>query len=199
MLTIAGGPSVNDYPREELISLAKDTYTIAVNEACFDFPCDVVVVLDPLVRIPKLVKELQKIGKPVICRKWVGQDKLGLDLIEIANESVSKYQFSGMAGIKLADEVAGKFGLTSYILGIDASWGNYKGYQSTITDFDYSNLGLKPYEQLNLTNTINLSMNSNVPYWTKQSKLPNTKFMGITSGIRVAITNWIRLNAGTIL
>lgn len=200
-LTLASGPSISDYPREEIIQLAKMTYTIGTNFTCKDFPCDMVVVLDPLLMDKPLLKFLQDYGRPIVCRKWEGQDKLGLDLIEISNESISKYPLSGMCAVKLGDALAAQTGgRPNYVLGVDASKGNYSGYQGTVKGFDnYDKNDIKLYESLNLHNTINLSVHSRVPYWPKQSKLPNWKKLIISPELRIITGAWVKAHAKEIL
>lgn len=199
-LVIAGGPSVNDYPRDELIELCKISYVIAVNNACFHFPCDVVVILDPLIQYPKLLDHVKNLGKPIICRRWSGQNKLGLDLIELPNAICEKYPFSGMAAAKLSDALSEKSGgRHSYVLGIDASNGNFNGYTPESVNMRYDNIPLDMYEKMGLKNTINLSMRSNVPYWPKQSKLPHPRKLIVNLPWRIHATAWIRAKADEVL
>jgi hypothetical protein len=195
-IVIAGGPSVNDYERIHVENLARCGFTFAVNETCFNFPCDVVVSIDPWL-INYRTEELRKLGKPIITRKWEwGKDKK-LDLIEVPNDIVELYPLSGMLAVKLADRLAAEAGdRLSYVLGMDGDGGHYKGHPSP-KEYDpiYKSHAGK-YDRLGLTHTRNLSVHSKIDSWPKLSKLPKwDKVIVDPKWKEIAIT-WLRCNAG---
>lgn len=195
-LVIGSGESVRDYVGDAVVELAYCSFTFAVNHTAFDFPCDVIVSLDP--DFIKEHKDRLK-GIPIITREWTSNKALGLDLIEIPNDVGARYKFSGMAAAKLSDALASRDTKVSYVLGLDGGKGRYKGHPgkgqtdyTTAEDHHYFNLGLK--------NTINLGMvSSKIGCWPKLSKLPNVKKAIYTRLMRGSAIKWLRENATDIL
>lgn len=200
-LVIAGGPSVDDYPREDILSLCKLSFVIGTNAALFDFPCDLIVALDPIMMDPELVYEVKRQKKPILCRNYPGNKATGLDLIEVPLDIITKYPFSGMAAAKLSDALsaqAGEKGGKSYILGMDANNGSYKGYRTPETNAPHD-CDISLYEQMGLTHTINLSVHSKIPYWPKLSKLPHFSKVIVPTEYKIIALAWLRAHAKEIL
>lgn len=212
-LVIAGGPSVGDYERLHLENLARMSFVFAVNDTCFDFPCDVVVSIDPQM-IVKRKEELKKLGKPIITRCWWftqdGGKEYGLDIITLSpmlgvrNENydqriIKHYPLSGMLACKLSDRlsIACGQGRKSYVLGMDATQGHYKGHPIKQDDIKYLDEArpLSKYEDMALTNTVNLSVHSKIPTWPKQSKLPKIEKVIVSPVYRAMAMAWLRANA----
>lgn len=191
-LVIAGGPSVTDYPRLHLENLARCAFTFAVNEVAFDFPCDVVVSIDPWL-LKRRAEDFKALGKPIITRPWDGFDKLGLDLIYLKDDCFKTCYYSGMVAAKLADGLAKEGGgRKSYVIGIDASFGRYQGHKGDDHKWHYNKADLKAYDALNLTETINLSVHSKVSSWPKRSKLPRIDQVIVHQPYRIAALAWLR-------
>lgn len=212
-LVIAGGPSVNDYDREELTKLAKCAFTFAVNDVAFDFPCDVVVSIDPKM-ICKRKEQLQKLGKPIITRAWPFTEDcgkaMGLDIIPLTvcpdhkrDERydamiVNRFPLSGMLACFLSDALAKEAqGRESYVIGMDASIGHYVGHPEKNEGVKYldEKRPLSKYEEMGLKNTINLSVHSNVSCWPKQSKLPQAWKVAVNGLYREIAIAWLRTKA----
>ena len=197
-LVIAGGHSVTDYPKEDLTLYAKCAFTIGVNGAIFDFPCDVCIMLDPINWFPTLAQKIKELNIPVVCRPYPENKSFGLDLIEIGSSAIHKYPLSGMAACKLSDAMS-QGGRPSYVLGIDATDGNYKGYQTCNENDPHSAEPLTDYEKMGLSNTINLSMRSRVSCWPKLSKLPKIEKVIERVDSKLVKLAWIRANAKEVL
>jgi hypothetical protein len=186
MLVIGSGPSVNDYPKEEVIKLCNYGFTFCVNSVAFEYPADIIVALDPqwIVDNDEL---LRAIDKPIITRDYPANRDRGLDLIYVPMDSITKYPYSGMVAVKIADSLAAKSeGRPSYVLGIDGGNGNYKGYKGGGSYTKGS------YDELNLTKTVSLSIHSRISCWPKLSKLPNPRKVVVTPEYRAVTTAFIR-------
>jgi hypothetical protein len=80
---------------------------------------------------------------------------------------------------------------------MDASQGHYKGHpekQDHITYLDEKR-PLSKYHDLNLTNTINLSVKSNIDAWPKKSKLPKVGELMVHEGYKKMALLWLRERA----
>ncbi len=197
-IVLAAGPSITDYPKTELWFLAKHSFTFAVNQVAFDFPCDVIVSLD-FDALWNDREKYRKIGVPIITRELPGNKKLGLDLIELPNAIILKMKYSGMVACKLSDcialaQVEARAGDKSYVLGMDASANRYKGH-SNVEPWVYDGAGPQDYENMNLQRTINLSVHSRISCWPKMSKLPKIYKTGTNAAYRVIAIAWLRANA----
>lgn len=193
VLVIAGGPSVTDYPGNELAILAKASFTFGANNSGFIWPCDVIVALDSD-WIREYAQDLKELGRPIITRDWGNAVKgLGLDLIEVPN--AVKYRMSGMCATKLADELAKRSGSNSYVIGMDNCAGHYYNNESDcsklVTD--------KDYEAMDLKATYNLGCRSKIPHWPKLSKLPKWQKCVVTKAYKEISLAWLRGEAGKIL
>ena len=170
-LTIGGGPSVNNYKRKDLAALAKKCYTLAVNYACFEFECEIVVACDYQWIIDNK-RNLLKLGKPIITRKWPVLKGIGLDLIEMPNDCVLKYRLSGMLAAKLGDALGGCINKTSYVIGLDNTPGHF--YDKTSDCSKIVTLG--DYAAMGLCNTVNLGGKASlINCWPKEDFLPDIK------------------------
>ena len=215
-IVIAGGPSVTDYPREDVINMASLGFTFAVNDVGLTFPCDVIVSIDPQM-IVKRKEQLKARGKPIITRCWTfTQDKgksMGLDIIPLTpredckrdedydRKIIERFPLSGMLACYLADKLAGAAnGRKSYVLGMDASVGHFKGHPVANETTQYLDEArpLSKYEDMGLTNTINLSMRSKISCWPKYSKLPNFKKVLVSPQYRIVALAWLRANASKL-
>ena len=195
-LVIAAGPSVTDYDKLHLQNLARMGFTFAVNHTCFDFACDVVVSLDPdMARVE--YDRLKQLGKPVITRPWEGLKKLDLDFIWLNDKGFEKPMYSGMVAAKLADCLA--VGRPSYVIGMDASMGRYKGHSGDKKMHIYNMCPPVSYKGLGLINTINLSVHSKISCWPKQSKLPRVAKIIVSPVQRVVSVAWLRANAAKVI
>jgi len=202
-IVIAGGPSVTDYDKLHLQNLARCAFTFGVNGACWDFPCDVIVSCDPDM-FKYEYEEIAKLGKPIITRRWEGFKERypKLDLIELPNACITKAYYTGMVATKLADRLAKTAGdRKSYVVGMDATDGNYKGYRYTPTTHlaPHEELPHGSYEALNCQSTINLSVKSKISCWPKQSKLPKIEKVLVSNVYRVAAIAWLRINAEKVI
>ena len=212
-IVIAAGPSVGDYDRLHLENIARLGFTFAVNDVCFNFPCDVVVSIDPQMLV-KRKEELARLGKPIITRCWsFTKDlakKYGLDIITMSPiqderdevydaRIVKRYPLSGMLACKLADRLSIACGgdRKSYVIGMDASQGHYKGHPVQQDEVKYLDDArpLSKYEDMALTNTVNLSVHSKISTWPKQSKLPKIEKIIVTQTYRAIAIAWLRGNA----
>lgn len=127
MLLIGCGKSVDD-AREQINELSKQVFTVGVNYAGIDFDCDLIVALD----YEFIKQNKDKINKPILTRDW-GQDFRdrfcqNIDLIEIRNDIIFKYRFSGDFAIALSEKIKEKFGYEIYLVGFDGGQGHYQGY-----------------------------------------------------------------------
>lgn len=166
-LVIAGGQSVNNYDRNDLKKAAKRNFTFCVNDAAFDFACDIIVACDPD-WIKDNRSKLLKLGKPIITRKWDCLGGLGLDLIELPNDVVEFARLSGMVATKISDGFSKRLGMASFVLGVDHTPAHYydkKGRADKMCD-------LKDYDALNCVCTINIGSTSAVTAWPKHHGLP---------------------------
>jgi hypothetical protein len=196
ILVIAGGPSVNDYPRGEIEALARRCFTLAVNETGFVFPCDAIVSIDPWI-ISRKWQTLKELGKPLITRGWEFQENRHLDLVQLPGDEpydrkvIESFPLSGMMACKIADRLALQFGGNAYVLGMDASIGHFKGHP-TITTTRYVDEArpLSKYDALNLTQTYNLSVGSLIEAWPKVVNLP------IVAEVpdKAEMMSWLRAN-----
>jgi len=196
IITIAGGHSVTDYPRRELITLCHYGFVIAVNDSAFEWPCDIVVAMDNS-WIRENTQRLLKLGKPMVIRHWDEFDggeleRAGLIPSEpefrLENEIVHKFPLSGMLACKLADRlvtISGN-GDKSYVLGMDGTPGHYKrGWGQA------DRISLESYESMGLKNTVNLGVHSKIACWPKQSKLPHLKKILVDQNYRTIVTAWV--------
>ena len=189
-IVIGSGPSINDYPKEDIIDLCRYGFVFCVNSMAFEFPADIIVALDPQWIVVN-AKLLKRINKPIVTRGYPAVKDLGLDLIYVPMDTLEKYPYSGMVAVKIADEISRQSeGRPSYILGIDGGKGNCKGYKG---GGDYSKSRFT-----DLTKTISLAMKSKA-YLPKLSKLPHPRKIVVTPEYRALTTAWIRHNAAKIL
>jgi hypothetical protein len=185
-LVIGSGPSVTDYSKPEVISLANYAFTLCVNSVAFEYPADIIVALDPQWILDNF-NILKQIGKPVIARKYPAIEGLELDFIWVPMDTIERYPYSGMVAVKIADSLAVKTeGRPSYVLGIDGGTGNYKGYKGG------GNYTKGSYDELNLSKTVSLSIHSRISCWPKLSKLPNPRKVIVTPEYRAVTTAFIR-------
>jgi len=201
-MVIAGGQSVTDYDKNQITLLAKAAFTFGVNGAIFAYPCDTCVIMDPLSLYPALAAEAKRLNIPVVCRNYPGNDKYGIDLIEVPMDTIRKYPTSGMAAAKLSDLLAVKCeGRSSYVIGIDATKGNYPGYHTgkEIENDPHDREDLKMYEDMRLEKTINLSIHSRVSCWPKISKLPNIKKVVVNTAYKITAMAWLRAEGKNLL
>lgn len=169
-IVIGRGPSVNEFHRNELKKCCKQNYTFAVNNAAFDFYCDIVVALDPeWIKVNR--NKLLKIGKPILTREWDCLKGLGLDLIELPNNIVEFARLSGMAAVKVSDGMARHLRSTSFVVGIDATDTHYDRIESVGLPISQA-ATLKDYDNLMCHHTINLGIKSKVECWPKSIHLP---------------------------
>ena len=196
ILVLAGGPSVNDYPRGEVEALARRCFTIAVNETGFVFPCDVIVSIDPWI-ISRKWQTLKELGKPLITRGWEFRENRHLDLIQLPGDEkydrrvIDRFPLSGMMACKIADILAVQFGGNAYALGMDASIGHFKGHPTiNTTQYIDDARPLSKYEDLNLVRTYNLSVGSMIEAWPKLKDLPSVP--EVTN--KGDIISWLRNN-----
>ena len=194
-IVLAGGPSVTDYPRQAVTNMAGWGFTFAVNHVAFDFPCDVIVSIDPW--MPKRnVDKLKALGKPIITRPWEGFKELGLDFIYLPDNCFEKCYYSGMIAAKISDALAKEDKWSkSYVLGIDASTGRYQGHKGDDMKWDYNKAPLDAYEAMGLGHTVNLSIHSKVSCWPKYSKLPTPPWCAVLLEYRTTAIQWLRDNA----
>ena len=192
-IVIGSGPSVTDYPKEEVIALCNYGFTFCVNSVAFAYPADIIVALDPQWIVDN-AELLRTIGKPIVTRPYPTLEGRNLDYIYIPMDTIAKYPYSGMVAVKIADEIARQSqGRPSYVLGIDGGKGNYKGYTGggDYTKGDYNELGL--------SKTVSLSIHSRISVWPKLSKLPHPRKVVVTPAYRELTTAWVRDNAAKIL
>lgn len=197
ILVIAGGPSVNDYPRGEVEALARRCFTLAVNETGFVFPCDAIVSIDPWI-ISRKWQTLKEMGKPLITRGWKFKENQHLDLMQLPGDEpydrqvINRFPLSGMLACKIADRLALKFGGKAYVLGMDASTGHFTGHPSPDNKTRYVDaaLPLSKYDALDLTRTYNLSVGSLIEAWPKVVNLP------IVAEVpdKAEMMSWLRAN-----
>lgn len=198
ILTIAGGHSVTDYPRRELLTLCHYGFVIAVNDSAFEWPCDIVVAMDNS-WIREHTPQLLKLGKPIIMRWWdefedselVRANLIpgkGEEELRLPNEIVHKFPLSGMLACKLADRLVTQAGQgdKSYVLGMDGTAGHYKRGWGLA-----DRVPIESYEQMGLQNTVNLSVHSRISCWPKQSKLPSIRKMLVDQNYRTMATAWL--------
>lgn len=169
-LVLGRGPSINEFARNRLKDCAKQNFTFAVNNAAFDFACDVVVALDPQWIKDNRAKLLKK-GKPIITRKWDCLGGLGLDLIELPNEIVEFARLSGMAAVKISDGMAKRLHSYSFVLGIDATDKHYDRVETACQPISEV-VKLVDYDKLLCHHTVNLGLGSKIACWPKSIYLP---------------------------
>ena len=196
ILTLAGGYSIKDYPRRELLTLCHYGFVIAVNDSAFEWPCDIVVAMDNS-WIRENTKRLLKLNKPMVIRWWdefKGSELEKANLIpsepeiRLENDIVEQFPLSGMLACKIADRVVTVSGQgdKSYVLGMDGTAGHYsRGWGQA------NNIPLEVYDKLNLQNTVNLGIHSKISCWPKQSKLPHLKKILVDNNYRAIVTAWI--------
>ena len=196
ILVLAGGPSVNDYPRWEVDALARRCFTIAVNETGFVFPCDVIVSIDPWI-ISRKWQILKELGKPLITRGWEVMENRHPDLIQLPGDEkydrrvIDCFPLSGMMACKIADILALQFGGNAYALGMDASIGHFKGHPTiNTTQYIDDARPLSKYDDLNLVRTYNLSVGSMIEAWPKLKDLPSVPEVADKG----EIISWLRNN-----
>ncbi|MFA6315730.1 MAG: hypothetical protein WC648_05185 [Candidatus Paceibacterota bacterium] len=198
---IAGGPSVNDYPRREIETLCKYGFVFAVIKSVFDFPCDVIVALD-FIFITNNIERLKKLNKPIITRQWENFEQFGLDLTMIPQEFIYTYPNSGMLACKLSDAMSRVVGKKSYVLGMDNTGGHYYD-NGKAPENGYDGINgqkvVNSYENLKLNDTINLSVRSKISCWPKQSKLPVIKKILVHTPYRGIGASWIKTYANRIV
>ena len=170
-LTIASGPSVNFYPKEDLEELAKRSFTIAVNDSAFNFPCNMVCATDFQWIIDNYEK-LKKLDIPVITREWEVLRKYPLTYVILDND-VNRYaRLSGMIAAKMLDSMANRINRISFVIGMDNNAGHYYDKDSDCS----KRTSEEDYVKLNLLNTINLGNKlSKIECWPKQAFLPHTE------------------------
>lgn len=196
ILTLAGGYSIKDYPRRELLKLCKYGFVIAINDSAFEWPCDIVVAMDNS-WIREHTKELLKLNKPMVIRHWDEFDGGELERaglipsepeIRLENDIIHQFPLSGMLAAKIADRVVTQAGQgdKSYVLGMDGTAGHYKrGWGQA------DHVPVDVYERMGLKNTINLSVHSKISCWPKLSKLPSIKKMLVDNNFRTIVSAWI--------
>lgn len=169
-LVIGRGPSVNEYSRSKLKKCAKQNFTFCVNDAAFDFPCDIVVACDYQWILDNRTK-LLKLGKPIITREWDVVKDIGLDMIMLPNEISSFARLSGMVAAKISDGFAKRLETASFVVGLD----------HTVTHYDLKESDSVPikdvapidaYEKLACHHTVNLGLASQIKAWPKSIYLP---------------------------
>lgn len=190
-LVICGGPSVGNYPREDLLRLAMMAYTIGVNHTFLQWPCDIVVALDPQFVVDH-VDELKQAGIPIVTRDYPAVHNRGLDLILVPTDTITKYPYSGMLATKIGDSITRKSeGRGNYVIGIDGGTGRYTGHPGDGPS-TYEKATNEAHEALGLTHTKNLSMGSKIKCWPKYSKLPSAKKVIVDETYRRVVTAFIR-------
>lgn len=196
VLVLAGGPSINDYPRREIDDLARAFFTLAVNETGLIFPCDAIVSIDPWM-IHHKGKEVRENGKPLITRGWKFRENKDLDLIQLPGDEpydrrvIEHYPLSGMMACKIADRIALRFGGNSYALGMDASIGHFVGHPTpNTTRYIDEARPLTKYDKMGLVRTYNLSVSSLIDAWPKMATLPERKPVNNKGEMMV----WLREN-----
>jgi hypothetical protein len=197
ILVIAGGPSVNDYPRGEVEALARRCFTIAVNETGFVFPCDAIASIDPWI-ISRKWQVLKELRKPLITRGWQFKENQHLDLVQLPGDEpydrrvVNSFPLSGMMACKIADRLALQFGGKAYVLGMDASIGHFPGHPHPDNKTQYVDEArpLSKYDALNLVRTYNLSVGSKIEAWSKMKDLPDVT--EVTN--KDEMMSWLRAN-----
>ncbi len=201
-IVIAGGSSVGDYDKNELFLLAKHSFTFTVNDSAFRWPCDIIVAMD-FMFITKNVEKLKKLGKPIVTRQWENFEQFGLDLVFIPQELIHTYPNSGMVACKLSDAMARRVEKTSYVVGMDDFGKHYYddelGEDTTRKDFAYVLGNPKLYEDMKLTNTINLGVHSRISCWPKQSKLPHIKKTAVHLPYHIIGAAWVKGYARKIM
>lgn len=197
IFVIAGGPSVNDYPRGEVEALARRCFTITVNEVCFAFPSDAIVTIDPWI-ISRRWLDLKELGKPLITRGWQFKENIHLDLVQLPGDEpydrrvITSFPLSGMLACKIADILALRFGGKAYVLGMDATVGHYKGHPHPNDTTIYLDEArpLSKYDALGLVRTYNLSVGSKIEAWPKMKDLPDVS--EVTN--KEEMMAWLRVN-----
>ena len=198
MLVIGRGPSVNEYNRNELKDCARRNFTFCVNDAAFDFKCDVVVALDPE-WIKTNRDKLKKLNVPIITREWDCLKGLGLDLIELPNDIVEFARLSGMAAAKISDSMAKRMDMYSFVVGLDHTKMHYDRMETTCQPIP-TICGLEAYKRLECHHTINLGEHSEITCWTKSIYLPKSdkptpqdRLWGVLA-LKMCAKDWIREN-----
>ena len=192
-IVLGGGPSITDYPKRDISTMAEVGFTLACNHVGLDYPCDVIVALDPeFIRANS--EAIRALGRPVVTRKWANPPE-GITLIELPNDI--PVTNSGIAACILADGIAATAGdRKSYVLGIDGTKGHYTGHRVADEQANgpMSELSKDYFDGLGLTHTINLSVHSRISAWPKLSKLPKWYKFIAPKPWRIAAIGWIMAN-----
>jgi len=170
-LVIGRGPSVNGYRFKDIKKAARLNFTFAVNGACFDFPCDIVVAADYQWILDNQV-QLKKLSKPIVTRDWDVLKKLKLDLIVLPHKIVEYARLSGQIATKISDSFAAQLHNASFVLGIDHTAKHYDCVETVcqpIPDI----IGLDSYSRLNCKSTINIGASSAINCWPRHHMLPD--------------------------
>jgi hypothetical protein len=166
-------------------------YTIGVNHTFLQWPCDIVVALDPQFVVDH-VAELKQAGIPVVTRDYPAVQNRGLDLILVPTDTIVKYLYSGILAAKIGDSITRKSeGRGNYVIGIDGGTGRYTGHPGD-GPCTYEKATNEAHEAIGLTHTKNLSMHSKVKCWPKYSKLPRYQAVVVDETYRRVVTAFIR-------
>jgi hypothetical protein len=174
-LVIGRGPSVNGYKFKDIKKAARLNFTFAVNGACFDFPCDMVVASDYQWILDNQAK-LKKLDKPIVTRDWDVLKQLDLDLdldlIMLPSKVVEYARLSGQIAVKISDSFSAQLHNASFVLGIDHTARHYDCVETTqqpIPDI----INLDSYARLNCKSTINIGAASAINCWPRHHMLPD--------------------------
>jgi hypothetical protein len=193
IIVLGRGPSINLYDRNKLMKLCRNSFVLACNDAGLDFPCDVIVALDPD-WIKSHVDELKRLRKPIITRKWEHLIDLGLPLIELPNEIADLCRLSGMAAARIGDVLAQITNTSSYVLGLDATDKHYD-CKETICQPISQIVPISDYARIRCARTVNLGGTlSQIRCWVKKAKLPESTVSNLAT--RNYMLDFLRRFAG---
>ena len=169
-LVIGRGPSVHEYAGNKLKKCCAQNFTFGVNDAAFDYPCDMVVACDYQWILDNRSK-LLKLGKPVITREWDVVKDIGLEMVMLPNEIVQYARLSGMVAAKISDGFSARIGIHSFVVGLDHTDKHYDMRETDSVPISKV-CEVDSYQALGCTNTVNLGLQSAITAWPKSVRLP---------------------------